>query len=243
MKKIFFLLIIIIFLFVGCTNNNAIDNNLNNTNNTNNTNNNVLPSQIYNKTNDIPQSYNMLIEDFKNIVDLRLSVNFDETYNNDINFDAIESKYVANNSDISYRWNCMIIEMITSIDKIEDTFFSYYFIDLNNDGIEEGIWLKNDKTILAVFSIVDDKVCLLDAFWPRYSCNIKDGKLYIISSDGAYYISYFVKQVQSQNINLETIYEFGTEESSQNISYYHINNNVKEIITEDYFNELKSNFN
>ena len=230
-RRFFCLFIVIIILLTGCVNDN--DKQISE--------NKVQPSINKNQSKTIPQEYVSLIEDYNRIVTIRLNEDFEEKYNSDETYvDSIGLKYFDENSENVGKWSSMIVELISPNEKVEETMFNYYFDDLNNDGKQEAIWLKNDKNPVAIFTEINGKVYLLDAFWQKYSCSIEENKIYIKSSGGAYDISYYIKQVKGTS--LETINEFGTEQNLENISYYQMQNDNKITITKELFDEFTLNF-
>ncbi len=189
----------------------------------------------------IPHDYNNLIIDYNKLVSVCLSADFDEAfYNCEDLLDHISLQYMQKGTQVYENWNNMIVEILSNGNK--NDVFNYYFTDLNNDGITEAVWQKNNKTILAIFTLVNKKVCLLDAFWSRYKCNIKDENIYIISSGGVT-TDFFVKNVQSNSLELKKIQEYSVEETAQGTIYYQIENDIKKEISEVVFYQLTSNFN
>ena len=187
-----------------------------------------------------PHEYDELIQNYNNLISVRLSEEFENAFNNNDNFlDHISLQYMQKGTQLYENWNNMIVEMKSNDDNKE--VFNYYFVDLNKDGILEAILQKNNKTILAIFTLVNEKVCLLDAFWSRYKCNIIDENIYIISSCGVT-TDFFVKNVESNSSELKKIQEYSVEETENGTAYFKISNDVKNEITEDEFNLITTNF-
>ena len=118
-------------------------------------------------------------------------------------------------------------------------YLGYALHDLNNDGIPELFILSNNYSIHAIFSLLDGKPVLLDAYWSRNRCEVdKDGTFYNSGSSGAAdnsTASY--SYVGGEDLRL--IREIGTESFNHDTGkpfpeprYYRIENGVKTIISE-----------
>jgi len=110
--------------------------------------------------------------------------------------------------------------------------------DINSDGIPELIILSDEYTVHAIYSLNNDKLILIGAYWSRYSCAIDEtGTLFIDSSSGAadsYSASY---RIAPANVELELIemvgiedYDELTDERLPEPRYYQIKKGIKEII-------------
>ena len=113
--------------------------------------------------------------------------------------------------------------------------------DLNKDGINELILLRDDLTVIAIFSMSNDTVVLLDNFIPRYSCKIdSEGLLHTNGNDGAGYFCTRIYSIADGGSKLNLVFEFGSDgftwvgDSTVN-NYYKIENDKKTDITEDEF--------
>lgn len=161
---------------------------------------------------ELPVAYVDVLEDYKNIVAWRLSDNFEAEYNSGVRIPLQSAlKDVGADEVLSYRWHCMLVEMrykaeLTEVD------FGYELTDLNGDGTEELLWTGSDDIVLAIFSIYDEEVRLLDAYWSRYSCRItEDGKVLTVGSSGAANTTYEVKILDADGKELLTEKMFGTD--------------------------------
>lgn len=95
-----------------------------------------------------------------------------------------------------YRWSCSVAEL-PSIDSTIES-FGYILTDINSDGCPELFWVRDDHTVLAVFTVYNNRVILLDAFWARYCCVVTDdGMLYTRASGGASIIEYEIKELSA----------------------------------------------
>ncbi len=193
-----------------------------------------LASQSFNA----PLSYMNLIEDYKALVNCRLSDEFESEYINKGNLDYIEKKYLLNDIDaLSYHWSCMVTEMASGIDNPSLDMFKYHINDINNDGVLEVFWVR-ENTILAIFTCVDEKLQLVDAFWSRHKCFWKgDIKLYFASYGGTS-AEFKIMQLEKNSIQLISVGYFGYNQDT----YYEIINEEKTNIDKNRFDILCSDF-
>ena len=112
---------------------------------------------------------------------------------------------------------------------------------MNNDGCQELFILSDSHVIYAIFSLVNDKPALVDAFWSRHWCVIdKTGKVYIHGSNGASDSSAASYHIVPNDAKLQLIemvgiesYDYQTGESLSEPRYDRIQNGVKDIIESD----------
>ncbi len=140
-------------------------------------------------------AYDDIIEDYRNIVTFRISEDFESRWNNGEFIelsDDLDSVINSLNDTLNYRWECMLIEMLAY--DSEENRFGYIMTDINDDDMPELFWIRGDHTVLAVFTVQDGKIVLLDAFRTRYSCVITDDfMVYTQSSGGASIIDYEIR--------------------------------------------------
>lgn len=188
----------------------------------------------------LPSEYTEVIEDYKNIVEFRLSDNFNSEWNNG-NF-GIYYKY--HNVDIHGDFSNMIVEMLPYDQEATVASYGYVLKDINNDTIPELFWvcgeLDSIYSIRAIFTIAEGKAQLLDAFWSRYKCVITDeGELYTMGSGGAAYTEYELRVLDKNSAHLTTTKEFGTDyDHENNLALYYVSEGEKEYISKDRFDEL-----
>ncbi len=112
--------------------------------------------------------------------------------------------------------------------------FGYALEDLNEDGTDELILLDSNYTVLAIFSTVNGKAKLLDAYWSRYGCAILDsGLLHTSSSGGAADWEHVIKQLSPDGSELLNVVQYGCRSDKfPNDYYYRIENGKEEEISE-----------
>lgn len=194
--------------------------------------------------------YEDILTDYKKIVNFRLSADFEEKWNNG-NFIEI-SETLTNAKDSSYNsqmstdnslnenWSYMLTGMTNGLENPTRESFGYILKDINADGNAELFWVREDHTILAVFTVRDNSPILLDAFYNRYSCVVtKDWQLYTQSTDGAVYTSFGIYNLSSDSVLICTM-QFGTDGYSEETGtvYYKIEDNERISISKSQFDEL-----
>ncbi len=186
----------------------------------------------------LPNEYKEVIEDYKDIVEFRLSDRFESEWNNG-NFGDYDKYY---NADIQGNFSYMILDMLDYIDNPSTDSFGYILNDINDDTVPELFWITSDyEFIFAIFTINEGEACLLDAFWPRYKCRSLDsGVIYTMGSSGAAYTTYELRKLDKNSAQLTSVKEFGTDFYDENgsILYYHVSDGKKEYISEDRIDEL-----
>ncbi len=123
-------------------------------------------------------------------------------------------------------------------------FFGYDIKDLNGDGVDELIFLREDYTVLAIYTMVDGRPYQLDHFWERKKGSIgENGIISVSGSGGADIHSYETYRIADDGKSLELIAKFGLDghEWVGNVAvqkYFKTVNGKEVSITEDEFNAL-----
>ena len=161
---------------------------------------------IENKITDLnlsSKSYNDVLSMYKEYV------HYWRSYQNNDDKTAFLSDYEngkitqPDNAD-SFDWSSMLIEAFEP----KDLDYGYILKDINSDGIQELFWVRSDHSILAVFTICDNKPTVLDAYWPKHKCVILDtGELYICDTDGQNTF-YSIKTLNKMSCELNTLKSF-----------------------------------
>lgn len=205
----------------------------------------------------LPPAYEDTVLDYKKVIDFRLSDTFESDYNGgqsvplneNLTEDlSTESQNAADfNGDIDYKWTNMLVEMTDGLDDPSRKSFGYILKDINGDDTPELFWVREDYTILAVFTIKDNNAKLLDAYWSRYKCVLTDsGELYTLGSNGVANNNYQVKQLAKNSVDMYLIQEFGTDgiEYVHGVPtgtiYYEVKEQQRIIVTEERYEELLS---
>ncbi len=200
--------------------------------------NNIVKFSLADQVINVPAMYTNLIEDYKVLVQCRLSKEFESEYIDKGSLDYIEEKYLLNSiDDLSYHWHCMIVEMVLGIDNPSLDMFEYSFNDINNDGVLEAFWMR-ENTILAIFTYADEKVQLTDAFWPKYACFWKGTENLYFASYGGTAADFEIIQLAKNSTELISVSSFGYDQNT----YYEIINEEKIDIDKDRFDTLCSDF-
>ena len=113
--------------------------------------------------------YSLIIEDLNKFVSYRLSDDFQESWERGDNFLYSEDFESAVDSDKLKYWWLMLLEMTEDMEDPSCDNFGWILYDLNQDKLEELFFVRNDHSVLAVFTIAEDKPVLLDTFRKQYS--------------------------------------------------------------------------
>ena len=174
-------------------------------------------------------NYSQIISDFKTTVKGVLSESFETDFNND--------KFVSPDENFRYEWGNMLIDAKDGLNNPTEASFGYVLKDINNDNISELFFVREDYTILAIFTLVNSKPKLLDAFWSRYSCVMLDNNdLYILSSNGADNFEYTIYRLSANN-ELKTVKKFG-----MNNGYYEKTNDEFISISKGQFDKILGDY-
>lgn len=195
---------------------------------------------------DLPEMYETILADYAKIVEARVSPDFEEIWQNGgITVSAELEQAITDgeecgtfvDSPLRYRWSNMIVEMTAGLSEPNRDSFGQRLIDLNDDGFPELLWVRGDGSILAIFTMRQDKLLLVDAFWPRHKAVLTNaGYLYTKSSGGASQVHYVLCELAS-DARLSTITAFGIDDSFSSL-YYEMVDGEKVPIEEERFEEL-----
>lgn len=133
----------------------------------------------------IDPAYITLLGDYRTMVKFRLSEQFQEDYNSGNEPELSQVLQQSIDTAEPYKWGDMWVEMTSGINTPTEASFGYILQDLDGDGSAEMVWLRQDRTLLALFTIQNDAPVLVDAFWPKHDGYITEqGYLYTIGSSG-----------------------------------------------------------
>ena len=190
----------------------------------------------------LPREYEPVIENYKKIVEMRLSEKFEENWNNGLYRNTYEGYY---DDEIMGDFDIMITEMLPYADDITSSSYGYVLKDINEDEVPELFWVSSDlSTIFAVFTLSGMDVQLLDAFCSRYKCCVTDnGELYTLSSSGADVVSYHIRKLEPHSAELISVKEFGSDKEyipgqEEKQFFYEAENYGADYIAEDRYEEL-----
>lgn len=148
----------------------------------------------------LPTAYEETLEDFKTLIEWKLTEGFYEKWNDGFLVEPRLSNSLteqladtADQDTLDDRMSTMVFEMIGGHSDRESSLksFGYILKDINGDDVPELFWMREDRTLLAVFTVCDGKAKLLDAFWYRYPCKmLDDNRLYLNYSAGTGFLSF-----------------------------------------------------
>lgn len=121
--------------------------------------------------------------------------------------------------------------------------------DLNGDTIDELVLLNYDYTVVAIFSLYEDRPILLQSFSNRSHCAIDEkGYIHVSGNSGARYSSQTIYKIATGGGHLETLYEFGLDGSEwadgmeRTKYYYKTENGDKQYISEGKYNTISGKY-
>ena len=188
------------------------------------------------KGTDTPTYDTGLVDEFKSIIDMYKEIVYiHKMYNPSDSYEKFSDNF-------SQEWYDEIFSA-TLIGDVSKNCYGYAFADLNADNRLEMVLLLEDYTVIAIFSIVDEKPFLIRDFHHRRSCWLdKDKTIHISGSSGAVDWKYSEYKLSSNGAELILLFEYGCE-GYDNVSnksiYYMISDSNKIQIDEDKITELR----
>lgn len=253
MRKCVHLIIIVLLLFLVACESSVLDNT--DSQNSSGTESTTLDS-IKSEAVEYPHFYEYedIIADYELLVDYRLSEAFEDNWNEGImpqlsNLmeraldDGLHERSTHGMSLIG-KWSNMIVGMTDGLSCPLKGSFGYFFADINRDEMPELFWVREDWTILAVFTIENGQPILLDAFYPKYKCVVANGgELITLSHGGANYLDYAVR-VLSESGNLKLVMQFGIDGGSFETGnqYYEMRSEEMMKISQERFDDLLAEY-
>ena len=138
--------------------------------------------------------YRSIIRSWNSDDDTEGYPNFTKDYEN--------NKFPSPNDTLEYEWYCMLAEGKYP----KDSDYGYVLKNIDQDTIPELFWVKDDGTVLAVFTVSENRPTLLGAYWPRNRCVVLDsGDLYIHGSNGASNYEYSIQRLDPNTKTLVVI--------------------------------------
>ena len=183
----------------------------------------------------LPHVYSQIVTDYATIVEYRISDNFESDYTSGKYFEISDTLSAIITDDLGYQWHCMLADMTDTVDSPQKSSFGYILKDINDDDIQELFWVCEARTILAIFTLYENRPYLIGAFWPRYQCVITDNDELFIRASGAWNHVIFQKyQLLPKSTQLLATAEYGMEDSV----CYEMINGKKVAIEESRLSEL-----
>ena len=189
--------------------------------------------------------YAEMVRDFDKLIAFRQSEQFNDSwYENLQNADFSDTFFQAtgNLGELAYRWDCMVIELLGPENSASQKDFGFMLHDLNGDSVPELFWLRQDYSLVAIFTYKNGTAVLLDAYWPRYRGFIsQEGKLYSWGSGGAEDNHCGVYSLNAAGV-LEETYAFASESDRDNntVNYFEFKKGTKTEISAQRFEELSA---
>ena len=187
------------------------------------------------KETETPTNDTGLVDEFKSIIDMYEEIVYiHKMYNPSDSYEKFSDNF-------SQEWYDEIFSA-TLIGDVSKNLYGYALTDLNADNRLEMVLLLEDYTIIAIFSIVDEKPFLISDFHHRRSCWLdKDKTIHISGSNGADDWTYSEYKLSSNGTELILLFEYGCE-GYDNISnkkiYYMISDSNKIYIDEHKITDL-----
>lgn len=141
------------------------------------------------ETDPVTAMYQDLVDDFRVILQYRLSSGYDADKMESHCFSQLSEtmqQIFSGNKDSKSSLENLIEELPMSQYQQHEADFGYILHDINADGIPELFWVREDYSIAAVFTRKKEQMVLLDAFYSRYRGYIsEDNAFYCNGSGGA----------------------------------------------------------
>lgn len=166
------------------------------------------------------KEYNSVIQEFHSIINSVYSDEFEEKYNS--------FAFLSPNENLQYEWSCMIVDMYSNRKKHT---YGYLLYDFDQNGVKELFLVRDDYFVLAIFTIQDNSLCMLDAFWSKHKCKASSGDIYIFDSITAQDFNCYVKTYDQATTSLITIKNFGC---NKGVYYEEVDNEIIKIDFERY---------
>lgn len=250
MKKFLAILCVILSLvLVGCGMNGTVSDTGTDTNkNTNDTG--IVSgtdSDGNTYTGDLPNEYKTVVADLKNVVDFRVSDKFEDEYKNgkepDISSWLRDELDIDDRDDDVYsngmysRWKNMLTYMTDELENPTHESFGYILKDINSDNTPELFFVREDHTVLAVFTIDEGETELLEVFWPGSIAKVlESGEIYVMDSTSATEYTYSVKRIDSDGDDLTIHKQFGRNDDE----FFERIDDQRTVVDEARINELIS---
>lgn len=185
--------------------------------------------------------YEAVLEDLEALLDQRMSDTFKTDWaDGTVTEGPALAQALTEDDDLRLKWGYMLWDMTAGAEDVTRSSFGYIIGDMDADAVPELLLLREDRTLLAIFTEVDGTVRLVDAFWPRYEAVLTDaGEKYSITSGGAAFNRYDISALHSGGTwHCKT--GFGMEGGSADTGtlYYELVEGEKTTVSEERFDEL-----
>lgn len=141
----------------------------------------------------------------------------------------------ASAEEVAEHWSNMWAEVNSAYMRAEEKFnFGYAFYDLNQDGTGELLLLLDDYSLLAVFSLVENRPVLADAFWSKQKGAVSEGRQILTFTSASAAESYFSLNEIGADGGLISVETWGME----NGEYYRVQNGQRQCLSEAEYDNL-----
>jgi len=183
--------------------------------------------------------YEELVNDYAKLIRFRFSDSFDTDRICD--FPGISNTLKAalsNLGGLESRWSTMAFELSYNSAADNPRFYGYILQDINADGIPELFWVRNDHSIVAIFTYHNNRIVLLDAYWSRYRGYVAwNNTLYTWGSGGAA-DAHCSSLSLTANGSLYDGYGFYSESNWNTVNYFEYSGAAVNRISQDRFHDL-----
>lgn len=197
------------------------------------------------------KAYEDLQGDFKELIELSIEGTIPPNWYTALTGDGFSDtlkKTVAEYSEEDFiaQFSGALSEFFSSEEKKSPERCGCIEFDLNKDGVSELFWVREDHSILAIFTYLENKAVLLDAFWSRYEGFVSDkGELYGWGSSGEQDHRCSIFRLNSQG-KLEIVKSFssGTDffGDPTKVNYFETIDSQRQSITSSRFEELSKEY-
>lgn len=161
---------------------------------------------------DCPEEYSDVLKCYEKII-------------NESSYDDFESRIEAGNypsptGEAEAHWKEMLLDF-KSFSSHGYSLYGYMLKDINDDSTPELFLVKEDRTIIAVYTLKGENPTLLDAFDTEYRCVLTDdNRLITQTSESANSYIYHVYTLDSETTELTLRAGFGCEATGDVTVYY-----------------------
>ena len=148
----------------------------------------------------IDPAYITMLNDYRTMVKFRLSEQFQEDYNSGNKPELSQVLQQSIDTVEPYKWGYMWVEMTSGINTPTEASFGYILQDLDGDGTTEMVWLRQDRALLALFTVRNGAPVLVDAFWPKHDGYITEQGYLFTAGSGGVATAYQVRTMDGKPI-------------------------------------------
>ncbi len=196
----------------------------------------------------MPVAYEETLADIQSVMEWKLAVDFWEEYDQGEMPEPILSDNLAaqladkENDEVSEEWFNMVMEMLPHYADAATYRTGYILKDINGDNVPELFLVQEDRTLLAVFTVCEEKSKLLKAFWHRYAAVMTDdGRLSIQSSPGTGLLDREILKLDAEGVLVNDLSFHCDDPGSSDLEAVYterVGDGKAKAITEERYDEL-----